>query len=215
MATDPLHPSGGDHYFTAEPLSPADVRTQRVTLAGSDVEVWTASGVFSADSLDKGTAILLKSVPAPPAHGVFADIGCGWGPIALTMAKLSPEAEIYAVDVNERALDLTRRNAMAHGAGGIHTARPEDVSGDIAFDLIWSNPPIRIGKQALHELLLTWLPRLAPDGTAYLVVSKNLGADSLQTWLAGQDPRWDVERYASDKGFRVLRVHLPATTPAA
>ncbi|MGB5937609.1 MAG: methyltransferase [Ornithinimicrobium sp.] len=208
-------PSGHDHYFTAEPVSAADLRRNRVMLAGEPVEVWTASGVFSADSLDKGTAVLLRNVPQPPAHGVFADIGCGWGPLALTMAKLSPEADVYAVDVNERALDLTRRNAQAFASPHLHIARPEDVPAEVAFDLIWSNPPIRIGKQALHELLLMWLARLATGGTAYLVVSKNLGADSLATWIAGQDPRWIVERHASDKGFRVLRVHLPSTTSAA
>lgn len=215
MSDDPLRPLGNDHYFTAQPVSEADLRRNTVTLAGQPVEVWTASGVFSADSLDKGTAVLLQSVPEPPARGVFADVGCGWGPLALTMAKMSPAADVYAIDVNERALDLTRRNAAALGAERLHIARPADVPGEVAFDLIWSNPPIRIGKAALHELLLAWLPRLAPGGTAYLVVSKNLGADSLQTWIAGQDTRWDVERYASDKGFRILRIHLPSTTPAA
>ncbi|MGB5951037.1 MAG: methyltransferase, partial [Ornithinimicrobium sp.] len=184
-------------------------------LAGESVDVWTASGVFSADSIDKGTAILLRAVPEPPHHGVLVDVGCGWGLLALTMARMSPQAEVYAVDVNERALDLTRRNAESLSAGRVRIARPEDVPGELAIDLIWSNPPIRIGKSALHELLLTWLPRLAPGGTAYLVVSKNLGADSLQTWIAGQDTRWEVERYASAKGFRILRVHLPSSTPAA
>ena len=69
---------------------------------------------------------------------------------------------------------------------------------------IWSNPPIRIGKQALHDLLLTWLPRLKPDGAAYLVVGKNLGADSLTAWLTSQD--WPARKLASAKGFRVLKV---------
>lgn len=133
----------------------------------------------------------------------------------MTMAKLSPGADVYAVDVNERALDLTRRNARALACPRLHVARPEDVPGEVTFDLIWSNPPIRIGKPALHELLLMWLARLAPGGTAYLVVSKGLGADSLATWIAGQDPRWHVERHATDKGFRIVRVHLPLSPPAA
>ncbi len=151
----------------------------------------------------------------PPVAGTLLDLGCGWGPLALTMALQAPAAQIYAVDVNRRALDLMRRNASALGCSGVQIAEPADVPGDAAFDLIWSNPAIRIGKAALHEMLLTWLPRLAPGGSAYLVVSKNLGADSLQTWLSGQDPRWQVERFATDKGFRILRVHLPSTTSAA
>ena len=78
----------------------------------------------------------------------------------------------------------------------------DDVPDEMQFDEIWSNPPIRIGKPALHDLLLTWLPRLAADGRAVLVVGKNLGADSLQRWLVEQG--YPCERLASAKGFRVL-----------
>ncbi len=225
MAQDDGDPPGTDHYFTADPASDDELRLRHVTLAGREVRVVTAGGIFSPDGIDMGTALLLKHLPLPPVSGTFLDLGCGWGPLALTMALQAPAAQIYAVDVNRRALDLIRRNASAlgcsgvgrSGAGlsGIQVAEPDDVPGEAAFDLIWSNPAIRIGKPALHEMLLRWLPRLAPGGLAYLVVSKNLGADSLQTWLSGQDPHWQVERFASDKGFRILRVHLPSTTPAA
>jgi 16S rRNA (guanine1207-N2)-methyltransferase len=203
------------HYFTADPASQEERRVVDVQLAGRPIRLFTASGVFSPDRLDKGTAVLLRHVPEPPVQGTFLDLGCGWGPLALSMALASAQARVYAVDVNRRALELTRRNAEATGAATIVACEPEEVPGDLSFDLIWSNPAIRIGKVALHEMLLLWLPRLAPGGSAYLVVSKNLGADSLQTWLAGQDPRWEVQRHASDKGFRVLRVHLPVDTSAA
>ncbi len=220
MAHDDGGPAGYDHYFTADPASEADVRFRDVTLAGRQVRVVTAGGIFSPDGIDKGTALLLKHLPLPPVSGTFLDLGCGWGPLAMTMALQAPDAQIYAVDVNRRALDLMRRNASALGCSGvgrsgIHVAEPDEVPAEAAFDLIWSNPAIRIGKAALHEMLLRWLPRLSPDGSAYLVVSKNLGADSLQTWLSGQDPRWQVKRFASDKGFRILRVHSPASNPAA
>jgi 16S rRNA G1207 methylase RsmC len=202
-----------DHYFTAEPASDGELQPRAVRLAGQDVEIVTAGGIFSPDGIDKGTRVLLDEAPAPPAEGTFLDLGCGWGPIALTLALASPAATVYALDVNERALDLTRRNALALGRTGVSVARPEDVDPQVRFDLIWSNPPIRVGKQVLHQMLTTWLPRLAPGGAAYLVVQKNLGSDSLQRWLQETLPdlmgEVVVTRAASSKGFRVLRVSRP------
>src|SRR5690606_33544480 len=161
--------------------------------------------------LDKGTAVLLREVPDPPPEGVFLDLGCGWGPLALTMALRSPAATVHAVDVNRRALDLARRNAAALGCTNVVVGEPEDVPAGSRFDLIWSNPPVRVGKAVLHELLLTWLPRLAPGGEAWLVVQKNLGADSLHAWLRAEMPeRFEISREASHQGFRVLRVAAPA-----
>lgn len=202
-----------DHYFTAEPTSDGELQPRTVRLAGRDVEVVTAGGIFSPDGIDKGTRVLLDEAPVPPPEGTFLDLGCGWGPLALTMALESPAATVHAVDVNARALDLTRRNAQRLGCAGVRASRPEAVDPDVRFDLVWSNPPIRIGKQVLHELLTTWLPRLAGGGTAYLVVQKNLGSDSLQRWLQDTLPdlmgEVEVARVASSKGFRVLRVHRP------
>jgi len=200
--------TGHDHYFTAQPASADERRTLTVDLAGRSLEVETAPGVFSAAHLDHATAVLLDEVPAPPADGDLLDLGCGWGPIALTMALRSPNARVWAVDVNERALDLVRRNADRHALSGITSVTPDDVPDDVRFAAIWSNPPIRVGKEALHELLLRWLPRLADGGEAHLVVGKNLGADSLQRWLADA-LGLPVERTASSKGFRVLTVRRP------
>ena len=178
-------------------------------LAGREVDGAHAPGIFSPDGLDKGTAVLLREVPAPPASGNLLDLGCGWGPIALTLAPALPRASVWAVDVNERSLDLAAHQRPLAGPG--RRAEPSartDMPGDVRFDAIWSNPPIRVGKAALHDLLLTWLPRLDAGGVAYLVVQKNLGSDSLQRWLAQALPAdtFTVSRYASDKGFRVLAV---------
>lgn len=198
------------HYF-ATPTGAERARQVLVTLAGRDVAVVTADGVFSGDRVDLGTRVLLREVPAPPATGDLLDLGCGWGPLALTMALRSPAATVWAVDVNDRALDLTRRNAVDLGLPGVRPVTPDEVPADVAFGAIWSNPPIRVGKEALHALLLQWLPRLAPGGAAHLVVQRNLGADSLHAWLAGQQlagdgGRWHVTRAGSAKGYRVLRV---------
>jgi len=200
-----------DHYFTAEPASAAERRTLDVTLAGHRVQVQTAPGVFCPDRLDVGTAVLLAHVPAPPATGAVLDLGCGWGPIAMARGLLSPPASVWAVDVNQRAVDLARHNAAAAGLADVHACTPEEVPADLTFAAIWSNPPIRVGKAVLHDMLLTWLPRLAGGGTAYLVVQKNLGSDSLQRWLdaelAGRFPgQFSVARQASARTFRVLSV---------
>jgi 16S rRNA (guanine1207-N2)-methyltransferase len=199
--------SGNDHYFTARPASPDERRVRTVTLGGQELDVETAGGVFSPDHVDLGTDVLLRSVPVPPPGGDLLDLGCGWGPIALSLALASPGARVWAVDVNERALDLVRRNAERLGCTNVVATTPDEVPDDVRFAAVWSNPPIRVGKAELHALLLRWLPRLAPGADAHLVVAKNLGADSLQRWvaqtLAGTA---DVERVASAKGFRVLRV---------
>ncbi len=195
----------GDHYFSAAPVGPDQRRTVEVDLVGRRLSVVTAGGVFSPDRVDTGTQVLLREAPTPPPRGTFLDLGCGWGPIALSLGVLAPAATVYAVDVNERALDLTRANAAAAGLENVRTARPDEVPTDLRFDLIWSNPPIRVGKEALHDLLGTWLPRLTDGGEAYLVVQKNLGADSLQRWLR-ESLSLPCDRVAVSKGFRMLRV---------
>ena len=191
-----------EHYF-ATPQGPEKRRTIRCEVWGEDVELITANGVFAGGGLDRATAILFQESAPPTAARRLLDLGCGYGPIAIALATHCPEAEVDAVDVNDRALALTRDNSAAHGvADRIRAGRPEDFDAAARYDEIWSNPPIRIGKEALHTLLLTWLPRLAPQGRARLVVGKNLGADSLQRWLVDQG--YDCERVASAKGFRIL-----------
>ncbi|MBO3084352.1 class I SAM-dependent methyltransferase [Cellulomonas fengjieae] len=194
-----------DHYFTARPASPDERRLLRVLLAGREVEVETAGGIFSPDHVDLGTRVLLDHVPDPPGEGDLLDLGCGWGPIALTLALRSPSARVWAVDVNERSLDLTRRNAERLGLSNVRAVRPDEVPDEVRLAALWSNPPIRVGKPALHAMLTQWLGRLAPGAEAHLVVGKNLGADSLQRWIAAELGR-SVERTASVKGFRVLAV---------
>ncbi|HET7724338.1 MAG TPA: methyltransferase [Propionibacteriaceae bacterium] len=171
----------------------------------AEVELESSRGVFSGGGLDIGTAVLLRSAVPPAGPVRILDLGCGIGPITVALGLANPEATITAVDVNERALALTRTNVDRLGIGDrVRTALPDDVPAEETYDEIWSNPPIRIGKAALHDLLTTWLARLRPGGTARLVVARNLGADSLATWLA--DEGWDCERMASAKGFRVLAV---------
>jgi len=192
-----------DHYFSAEPGS-ADVRrTVEARIWGRDYTFTTATGVFSRDRLDIGTAVLLREVDPPSGPGTFLDLGTGYGPIACALAVEAPEAEVWAVDVNTRALELTAENARAAGVGDrVHPVVPDEVPAGVSFDQIWSNPAIHIGKAELHRMLLHWLGRLAPGGVAWFVVGKNLGGDSLQRWLGEQG--YPTSRVASAKGFRVL-----------
>ncbi|MDI9589249.1 MAG: methyltransferase [Acidobacteriota bacterium] len=201
-----------NHYFSDGPTAQDDeLRPIEVNVRGQSLDMVTSDSVFSFRKLDLGTRALLMEAPEPPADGTFLDLGCGWGPIACTLAAVSPAADVWAVDVNRRALDLTRRNAKKNRltvfAKEADAAFEEAEKNNVRFDLIWSNPPVRVGKQALHEMLTRWLGLLSDEGEAWLVVAKNLGADSLIKWLNEQG--WDASKYHSKKGYRIIRVVRP------
>ena len=199
-----------EHYFSERPGGAQARRSVGVRLFDRDVELLTAAGVFAAGGLDRGTAVLLRAVPPPTGAPRLLDLGCGYGPIAMALALGCPGATVDAVDVNERALDLCRDNAIRLGvADRVRVVRPDEVADSVRYDQIWSNPPVRVGKAALHELLGSWLARLEPSGLAHLVVGRNLGADPLQRWLTEQG--YPCERTASAKGFRVLTLRRQAS----
>ena len=196
-----------EHYFSENPAAPFRPKEITTKIHGREIVLTTANGVFSPDHIDQGTAVLLEHLDQAPAGGNILDIGSGWGPIALSLAINSPKAIIWAVDVNQRCLDLTATNAARLGIKNIKCVTPDEVPQDITFSGIWSNPPIRVGKEALHKILLKWLPRLEKDAEGYLVVQKNLGADSLHRWLEVELPEtFSTIRVETSKSFRVLRV---------
>ena len=197
----------GDHYFSARPRAPHRPGLVRVVLPDVYLELATDAGVFSPGRLDPGTRLLLDEAPPPPPAGDLLDLGCGYGPIACVLAKRSPGATVWAVDVNERALELCARNAAAAGLANVRCVLAGDPSVPSRLAGIWSNPPVRIGKPALHDLLSSWLGRLsAGSSCAYLVAGRNLGADSLHRWLAEQG--WQVTRRAARSGYRLLQVEF-------
>ncbi len=199
------------HYFET-PRGHAETFRVPMRLWDAEVELESSRGVFSGHGLDVGTGVLLRATTPPQGPLQLLDLGCGIGPITVALGLSNAEARVTAVDVNERALALTRSNADRLGIGDrVTTALPADVPDDERYDEIWSNPPIRIGKAALHHLLRTWLARLRTGGTARLVVARNLGADSLTRWL--EDEGWDCERTASAKGFRVFTVSRAGAPP--
>jgi 16S rRNA (guanine1207-N2)-methyltransferase len=174
-----------------------------VTLPDIALTLSSDTGVFAHAKLDRGTELLLRTIPPPPS-GAVLDLGCGYGAIAMVVARRNPRARVWAVDVNERAVALCRNNAAHTGTANVHAMSRADVPDDLRFDAIYSNPPVRIGKQALHALLSAWLSRLTPGGHAYLVVQRHLGADSLAEWLHSEG--YSLLRLRSRVGYRVLDV---------
>lgn len=207
--TDNPADDAGSHYFNQTPSAPSHKTQFTIVVAGHTIVLETDTGVFSSHGLDKGTAVLLDWTKehrpsVTQSHLALCDLGCGSGSIAITMAVMYPHCTVYAVDINDRARQLCADNARRNHVTNIVVAHPDEVDPEITFSLLWSNPPIRIGKKELHELLRTWLARLSPDGIAHLVVGKNLGADSLTTWLNNQG--FPTAKKASSKGFRILEV---------
>jgi len=203
------------HYFDTDPSSTSSRRRVDVLLPHDAFSYDTDTSVFSHGRLDAGTKILLSDAPPPPSSGNLVDLGCGAGPIALSMARRSPDATVWAVDVNERARELTKHNAASLGLGNVRVVAPDgfpDRGGrdDPRVDLLWSNPPIKVGKDVLHSMLRLWLGRLAPDGRAVLVVHKHLGSDSLAAWLNHEG--WPTRRIGSRRGYRLLDVSPSGAT---
>jgi len=198
----------GGHYFEEQPAAAQRPSTVDLLTAEGVVRLHTDRGVFSHSGVDVGTKVLLTEGPRPAARGLLVDLGCGYGPIAVTLARRSPDARVWATDVNARARELCERNAAELGLLNVEVHGPDEVP-DAPIDELWSNPPIRIGKRPLHDLLGSWLERLAPDGRALLVVQRNLGADSLARWLGHEG--WPTERLLSRQGYRILEVRPRAT----
>ena len=193
-----------NHYFDSRPQVPSRPHTVPLRLGAQTLDLQADRGVFGSRRVDLGTMVLLREAPPPPAVGEILDLGAGYGPIAIVLARQSPQARIWAVDVNERALELTRLNAAAALTPNVVATLPDAVPDDIRFDAIYSNPPVRIGKVPLRALLAQWLDRLAPGGVAHLVVQRNLGSDSLLRWL--KESGRAVDRAKSKKGYRVITV---------
>ncbi len=197
-------PAPGSHYFDEEASAESSPRDVVLLLPDQQLTLTTDRGVFGYDRVDAGTKLLLLKAPPPPPTGDLLDLGCGTGSIALTMARRSPAATVWAIDVNDRARDLCRRNADRNGLSNVRVCHPDEVPADVRFAAIWSNPAIRIGKPALHAMLLRWLQRMTDDGDAVLVVQKHLGSDSLQAWLSAQG--FPTTRLNSSAGYRILQV---------
>ena len=205
-------PEARQHYFSSDPSVASSRRTVAVALPDLQFDLLADAGVFSSRQLDPGTRVLLENAPLPRVAGDILDLGCGYGPIALTFARRVRRRRVWAVDINSRALDLVRENAAAAKLGNVEARPPEGVPAEARFAAIYSNPPIRVGKSTLHTMLVLWLTRLVPDGSAYVVVQRNLGADSLTRWLNTEG--FPTRRMLSQHGYRLLEVRPSADAPS-
>jgi 16S rRNA G1207 methylase RsmC len=200
-----------EHYFSSEPSAAKKTVTISIQVAGEELELQAASGTFSSSKLDAGTAVLLRQDRLFPKDGNVLDMGCGWGPIGISIAHCSPQTKVFGVDINQRSIEQSNLNARALELKNYQALHSKNLPEDLKFSAIWSNPPIRVGKKVLHELMQTYIPRLEPGGKAMLVVQKNLGADSFQRWLTTTFETAEVRRVDTDKGYRVIEITIPAT----
>ncbi|MFN0029258.1 MAG: class I SAM-dependent methyltransferase [Acidimicrobiales bacterium] len=204
---------GAEHYFATDPTSASQPRLLTLHLPEGPLVLGSDRGVFAPEAVDVGTRYLLLDAPMPAANstGTYLDLGCGYGPIAVALARRCPDARVLAVDVNRRALELCRDNAARAGVANVQVLSPEEVPASVTLDGLYANPPIRIGKAALHTMLSTWLARLNPGAKAVLVVHKHLGADSLQRWLQSQGH--PSARLGSRLGYRLLQINANTSRP--
>lgn len=199
--------TGGEHYFSASPQAKHDPGEVTLKVAGRSLTLQTDAGVFSKERIDRGTRLLIEAMVRGnlplPEHGAFLDLGCGYGPLGLAMAILRPEADVYMVDVNERAVGLAQENASRHGLDRVQVAQGEGLGPfrDVSFHVIVTNPPLRTGKKNVHALLEQAYGALLPGGVLAVVIRTQQGARSMERFL--QDMAEQVDEVEKGGGFRV------------
>lgn len=191
-----------EHYYSQNPGTEHDEKKVIFEVLEQKLSCITDSGVFSRDGLDMGTRVLLEALPA--LGGRILDLGCGWGPVGAALGMKYPDAEIVMTDVNERAVDLAKRNLQLNGVKNALVLQGdgyENVQGK--FDAIILNPPIRTGKQVIYAMFADGRDYLAENGALYIVIRKQQGAESAEKYL--KTIYGSVERIAREKGYWVLK----------
>lgn len=191
-----------DHYFTASPESEHRYAEAEYVYRGESLRFLTDAGVFSRGEVDFGTDVLLRALPDEMAGRVL-DLGCGWGAVGVSVGKKYPACSLVMSDVNERALDLARKNAVSNGvrAEAVQSDGLENVDGP--FDYILTNPPIRAGKQVIYRLFAQSAGKLNENGALYIVIRKQQGAESAVKYLKTVFEQ--VETVEKSGGFWVIR----------
>ena len=200
-----------DQYYTRDPGSASAPQSFSVRVCGLDLRFTSDAGVFSKGELDRGTRVLLETLP--PLTGSVLDLGCGWGAVGVTLARANPGLRVTMADVNRRALDLAAANARANGADC--EVLESDGFGALAgrvFDTVVTNPPIRAGKQVIYRMFADAAAHLAPGGALYIVIRKQQGAESAVRYLSSLYQT--VEKLEKSGGFWVLRASGPKEASA-
>ena len=195
-----------NHYYTNQPNSQSKERTFKYILKGIPFQFVSDNGVFSKHTIDFGSRLLIESyeVPTEFQNGKLLDVGCGYGPMGLAFAKVFPNMTVEMVDVNERAIELAKKNAKENQISNvmIHESNIYESVSSNDYAVILSNPPIRAGKEVVHAILEGAFYRLITDGQLVIVIQKKQGAPSAQKKM--QEVFGNVERIALDKGYWIL-----------
>lgn len=193
-----------DHYYTNQPTAAHDRKMWDATLRGQSFRFVSDAGVFSKGGVDYGSRTLIEAMEIP-ANADVLDVGCGYGPIGLSAARMAHQGHVTMIDVNSRAVELARENAAANRITNV-TALQSDLFaelGDRNFDVVLTNPPIRAGKETVHAIFEGAHERLKPGGSLWIVIQKKQGAPSAKQKL---ESLFDsVEEVTKDKGYRIYK----------
>ncbi|MBY0218011.1 class I SAM-dependent methyltransferase [Paenibacillus illinoisensis] len=193
-----------NHYYSDKPQVAHDRRATEAELRGWKLRFVTDAGVFSKSGIDYGSRVLIDAVELTAGAHVL-DVGCGYGPIGLTAAKLVPEGHVTMIDINERAVELSRENAKANGITNVTVLQSNLLSevNQRDFDAVLTNPPIRAGKETVHTIFEQAYQHLKVGGSLWIVIQKKQGAPSAKAKLESLFGR--VEEVTKDKGYRIFK----------
>lgn len=194
-----------EHYYTKDPKVRSDRKTISWSLRGKTLHFTTDAGVFSKGGVDFGSQLLIESFLMPDVDGDVLDVGCGYGPIGLTIATLYPERQIQMVDVNERAIALSQENAAQNHVQNtkIYPSNGLLAVKDSNFAAILTNPPIRAGKDVVFSFYEDSFTKLRSGGELWVVIQKKQGAPSSAKHL--EEFFGNVSVVAKRKGYYILK----------
>lgn len=194
-----------DHYYSEKPHSAIKTDKVHCTIRNQTLTFTTSSGVFSKRGVDFGTKQLIESFIEPKVEGPFLDLGCGYGPIGITLSKSFPNRTILMADINERAVSLAKQNALENNVANVEVFQSDGFSKieENSFAAIITNPPIRTGKRVIYPMLEESYDRLVHEGELWVVIQKKQGAPSLFAFL--QTFFEEVEIYNRKKGYHIIR----------
>lgn len=193
-----------EHYYSKNPTAAHDVHRVEETLRGRKFTFVTDAGVFSKKGVDYGSKALIAAMELPEGASVL-DVGCGYGPIGLTAASVIPRGKVTMVDINERAIELSRQNAEKNGITNVEILQSDMLSEvmDRKFDIVLTNPPIRAGKETVHRIFEQAYEVLNPGGSLWIVIQKKQGAPSAFAKLESLFSK--VSEIGKDKGYRIIK----------
>lgn len=193
-----------NHYYSKQPEVASSKQQHEWGLRGFKLKLTTDAGVFSKTGVDYGSQVLINAMDFAPNASVL-DVGCGYGPIGITAAKLAPEGHVTMIDINERAVELSKANAKRNGVDNVTVLQSDlyEAVQHMRFDCIISNPPIRAGKSTVHRIFEEGHALLNAGGSMWIVIQKKQGAPSAKAKLEELFDR--VEEVTKDKGYRIFK----------